>query len=146
MLTKSSSSRGKHEQYSREGRFGSAFWISVSKRWFCLRKISMNAALVIPSTINHKAIYHIWLLIVYTWRPLGRGQDAESNFVNPHSFRNLSAYSWKIPLTVFIPSGLIPRTLLQSIQREQWFAHFSADRMPKWHNLLPQPFLILSAL
>ena len=45
MLTKSSSSRGKHEQYSREGRFGSAFWISVSKRWFCLRKISMNAAL-----------------------------------------------------------------------------------------------------
>ena len=38
MLTKSSSSRGKHEQYSREGRFGSAFWISVSKRWFCLRK------------------------------------------------------------------------------------------------------------
>ena len=44
MLTKSSSSRGKHEQYSREGRFESAFWISVSKRWFCLRKISMNAA------------------------------------------------------------------------------------------------------
>ena len=82
-----------------------------------------------------------------TWRPLGRGQDAESNLVNPHSFRNLSAYSWKIPLTVFIPSGLIPRTLLQSIQREQWFAHFfasDADRMPKWHNLLPQPFLILS--
>ena len=80
---------------------------------------------------------------------IGRGQDAESNLVNPHSFRNLSAYSWKIPLTVFIPSGLIPRTLLQSIQREQWFAHFSAsdaDRMPKWHNLLPQPFLILSAL
>ena len=74
----------------------------------------------------------------YTWRPLGRGQDAESNLVNPHSFRNLSAYSW-----------LIPRTLLQSIHREQWFAHFSAsdaDRMPKWHNLLPQPFLILSAL
>ena len=84
-----------------------------------------------------------------TWRPLGRGQDAESNWVNPHSFRNLSAYSWKIPLTVFIPSGLIPRTLLQSIQREQWFAHFSAsdaDRMQKWHHLLPQPFLILSAL
>ena len=27
-----------------KGRFGSAFWISVSKRWFCLRKISMNAA------------------------------------------------------------------------------------------------------
>ena len=84
----------------------------------------------------------------YTWRPLGRGQDAESNFVNLHSFRNLSAYSWKIPLTVFIPSGLIPRTLLQSIQREQWFLH--ADRMPKWHtctcNLLLQPFLILSAL
>ena len=24
---------------------GAAFWISVSKRWFCLRKISMNAAL-----------------------------------------------------------------------------------------------------
>ena len=24
---------------------------------------------------------------------------------------NLSTYSWKIPLTVFIPSGLIPRTL-----------------------------------
>ena len=46
MLTKSSSSRGKHEQYSREGRFGSAFWISVSKRWFCVRKISMNAASV----------------------------------------------------------------------------------------------------
>ena len=29
-----------------KGVFGSAFWISVSKRWFCLRKISMNAALV----------------------------------------------------------------------------------------------------
>ena len=28
-----------------------------------------------------------------TWRPLGRGQDAESNLLNPHSFRNLSAYS-----------------------------------------------------
>ena len=46
MLTKSSPSRGKHKQYSREWRFGSAFWISVSKRWFCPRKISMNAALV----------------------------------------------------------------------------------------------------
>ena len=44
-----------------------------------------------------------WFLIPKTARPLGRGQDAESNFVNPHSFRNLSAYSWKIPLTVFIP-------------------------------------------
>ena len=74
------------------------------------------------------------------------GQDAESNFVNPHSFRNLSAYSWTCPQPVLIPSGLLPRTLLQSIQREQWFLHLSADRMPKWHNLLPQPVLILSAL
>ena len=49
MLTKSSSSRGKHEQYSREGRFGSAFWISVSKRWFCLRKISMNCVCFVKS-------------------------------------------------------------------------------------------------
>ena len=72
------------------------------------------------------------------------GQDAESNFVNPHSFRNLSAYSWTCPQPVLIPSELLPRTLLQSIQREQWFLHLSADRMPKWHNLLPQPILILS--
>ena len=54
-------------------------------------------------------------LVPKTARPLGPrtrcGQDAESNFVNPHSFRNLSAYSWKVPLTVFIPSGLIPRIL-----------------------------------
>ena len=55
MLTKSSSSRGKHEQYSREGRFGSAFWISVSKRWFCLRKISMNAAQKCAFTIVVRA-------------------------------------------------------------------------------------------
>ena len=74
---------------------------------------------------------------IKTWRPLGRNPK----LVNPHSFRIF----WKIPLTVLIPSGLIPRTLLQSIRRERWFAHFSAsdaDRMPKWHNLLPQPFLI----
>ena len=66
------------------------------------------------------------------------GQDAESTFVNPHSFRNLSAYSWTCPQPVLIPSGLLPRTLLQSIQREQWFPHLSVDRIPKWHNLLPQ--------
>ena len=92
----------------------------------------------------------IWQMLSKTARPLRArtrcGQDAESNFVNPHSFRNLSAYSWTCPQPVLIPSGLLPRTLLQSIQREQWFLHLSADRMPKWHNLLPQPVLILSAL
>ena len=70
------------------------------------------------------------------------GQDAESNFVNPHSFRNLSAYSWKIPLTVFIPSGLIPRT--------QYKGNNDSYTCPRTEcrndNLLPQPFLILSAL
>ena len=60
MLTKSSSSRGKHEQYSREGRFGSAFWISVSKRWFCLRKISMNAAQKCAFTIVVRAKRWFW--------------------------------------------------------------------------------------
>ena len=62
MLTKSSSSRGKHEQYSREGRFESAFWISVSKRWFCLRKISMNAALIYRRRF---VLYLIWF--IYVW-------------------------------------------------------------------------------
>ena len=86
------------------------------------------------------AMVRLWMS--KTARPLGRGQDAESNFVNPHSFRKLSAYSWKIPLTVFIPSGLIPRT--------QYKGNNDSYTCPRTEcrndNLLPQPFLVLSAL
>ena len=56
MLTKSSSSRGKHEQYSREGRFGSAFCVSAFQNAdSVLRKISMNAAQKCAFTIVVRA-------------------------------------------------------------------------------------------
>ena len=103
------------------------------------------------------------LVVIKTARPLGRGQDAESNLLNPHSFRNLSAYSWKIPLTVFIipkhfpafphlrerekcprPNFGLDQNLdaLSCGHRQDIppFCNTSAsdgDRMPKWHNLLP---------
>ena len=47
-----SSSRGKHEQYSREGLFGSAFCVYD---WFCLRKISerlSSALLILTDDVN----------------------------------------------------------------------------------------------
>ena len=37
-----------------------AFWISVSKRWFCLRKISMNAAQKCAFTIVVRAKRWFW--------------------------------------------------------------------------------------
>ena len=35
-----------------------AFWIGVSKRWFCLRKISMNAALDRESTSKYRPMLY----------------------------------------------------------------------------------------
>ena len=116
-----------------------------------LSGVSRPGGVVLEPILETKTTQHCCIMLqshLYvklsrkTARPLGRGQDAESYFVNPHSFRNLSAYSWKIPLTVFIPSGLIPRT--------QYKGNNDSYTCPRTEcrndNLLPQPFLVLSAL
>ena len=104
------SSRGKHEQYSREGRFGSAFWISVSKRWFCLRKISMNAAQKFAFTIVVRAKRWIWwkherkiIITTFKWRHinafpvhLSSNNSLEQCAVHAHEIVFFSREAWTV--------------------------------------------------